>query len=60
MRDKATVVVDKGEEIAFSQLSLIQNFGAVHAVGLPQVVGHLDLELSPVRLRFLTIGVMDF
>ena len=46
--DQAGVIIDDGEQVALSQLALMDDTGTVHAIGLPQVVDQLCLEASAV------------
>ena len=42
------MIVNEGNQIGFSFLSLVFDHWSVHAIGLPQVVGKLCLETSAV------------
>ena len=42
------MIVDERDKIGLTTLTLVNDHGAVHAVGLPQIVGELGLETSAV------------
>ena len=48
LMDKPRVVIDAGEQEGLAQLAAADHPWTVHTVGLPQVVGQLDLEAAPI------------
>ena len=46
--DEPGMVVDYGEEVDLPELAFVRDAGAVHAVGLPEVVGKLGFETPAV------------
>ncbi len=42
------MVIDHGEEVDLPELAFVHDAGAVHAVGLPEVVGELGFEAPAV------------
>jgi hypothetical protein len=46
--DEPGMVVDHGEEVDLPELAFVRDAGAMHAVGLPEVVGKLGFETPAV------------
>ena len=57
---QSAVIVNNGKEDALFALLTYQHFGAVHSVGLPQIIGHLYFELSQISFLLFPFYSMLF
>src|SRR5271157_5190558 len=55
MTNQTAHVIDKGKQIRFSSFPLDGHLRAVHAVGLPDVVGKLRLKSPAVYRNFFSL-----
>ena len=52
MDNQTTMIIDYGNQIAFSHLIVHIDFRAVHHIALPQVVGQLGFKLATIHRPF--------
>ena len=57
MRDEAGVVIQESKEKTLSYLSVDDHRRAMHAVGLPDVIG--EFRFIPPEIRFETLGFIE-
>jgi hypothetical protein len=55
MADQSAHVIDKRDQISLAVFSLGADRGAVHDVGLPDVVGEFGLVAAPIHRRLLSL-----
>jgi hypothetical protein len=48
MRNKAGVIIEKGQKVALSHASIYLHPGAMHGIALPKVIRKFHLKLAPV------------